>query len=212
MVGALGTPRPSKLGEAEPGALGGKDGGHPGDEPDALPRAPCSGAEKPVLRVDRQVRHPQGLKPAPSLVGPASLRRRHAQRVAQEAPRPAQPNTARVERLLPARMGSEASLRRARPIRVVDSLPLDSCQAREGPHRRRLCARYGWRKPGGRTWRWRDGDTIVFERVRQRVERCRYGWMKTPGFASTSSESPVHSERCTPGSARGARKPSGASR
>jgi len=35
---------------------------------------------------------------------------------------------------------------------------------------------------------------------------------KTPDFASTSMESPVHSERCTPGSERGARKPIGASR
>jgi hypothetical protein len=33
-----------------------------------------------------------------------------------------------------------------------------------------------------------------------------------PDFASTSMESPVHSERCTPGSERGARKPTGASR
>jgi hypothetical protein len=31
-------------------------------------------------------------------------------------------------------------------------------------------------------------------------------------FASTSMESPVHNERCTPGSERGARKPTGASR
>jgi group II intron reverse transcriptase/maturase len=77
---------------------------------------------------------------------------------------------------------------------------------------RRIYARYAWRKPGGRTWRWRDGDTTVFEMVRQRVERYRHAWMKTPAFASTSRESPVHNERCTPGSARGARKPTGASR
>lgn len=72
---------------------------------------------------------------------------------------------------------------------------------------RRLYARYGWRKPGGRTWRWRDGEAVPFEMVSQRVERYRHGWMKTPDFASTSMESPVHNERCTPGSARGARKP-----
>jgi group II intron reverse transcriptase/maturase len=72
---------------------------------------------------------------------------------------------------------------------------------------RRLHARYGWRKPGGRTWRWRDGDTVPFEMVFQRVERYRHAWMKTPDFASTSRESPVHNERCTPGSAGGARKP-----
>lgn len=77
---------------------------------------------------------------------------------------------------------------------------------------RRLYAQYGWRKPGGRTWRWRDGSTVPFEMVRQRVERYRHAWMKTPDFASTSRESPVHNERCTPGSAGGARKPAGASR
>jgi group II intron reverse transcriptase/maturase len=72
---------------------------------------------------------------------------------------------------------------------------------------RRLYARYGWRKPGGRTWRWRDGDTVLFEMVFQRVERYRHAWIKTPDFATTSRESPVHNERCTPGSAGGARKP-----
>ena len=77
---------------------------------------------------------------------------------------------------------------------------------------RRIYARYGWRKPGGRTWRWRDGRTVPFEMVGRRVERYRHGWMKTPDFASTSMESPVHNERCTPGSERGARKPTGASR
>jgi RNA-directed DNA polymerase len=77
---------------------------------------------------------------------------------------------------------------------------------------RRLYARYGWRKPGGRTWRWRDGTTISFEMISHRVERYRHGWMRTPNFASTSMESPVHNERCTPGSERGARKPTGASR
>jgi group II intron reverse transcriptase/maturase len=78
----------------------------------------------------------------------------------------------------------------------------------------RLYVQYGWRKPGGRTWRWRDRDTVPFEMVSQRVERYRHGWMKmkAPGFASTSRESPVHNERCTPGSDGGARKPTGASR
>lgn len=47
---------------------------------------------------------------------------------------------------------------------------------------RRLYARYGWRKPGGRMWRWRDGDTVPFEMVSQRVERYRHAWMKTPDF------------------------------
>jgi group II intron reverse transcriptase/maturase len=77
---------------------------------------------------------------------------------------------------------------------------------------RRLYARYAWRTPGGHSWRWRDGSTALFETVSRRVERYRHAWMKTPDFASTSMESPVHSERCTPGSERGARKPTGASR
>jgi group II intron reverse transcriptase/maturase len=82
----------------------------------------------------------------------------------------------------------------------------------ENVNMQRLHARYGWRKPGGRTWRWRDGDTVPFEMVFQRVERYRHAWMKTPDFASTSRESPVHNERCTPGSDGGARKPTGESR
>jgi RNA-directed DNA polymerase len=77
---------------------------------------------------------------------------------------------------------------------------------------RRLYARYGWHKPGGRMWRWRDGSVVPFGMASRRVERYRHAWMKTPDFASTSMESPVHSERCTPGSERGARKPTGASR
>lgn len=60
----------------------------------------------------------------------------------------------------------------------------------------RLYAQYGWRKPGGRTSRWRDRDTVPFEMVSQRVKRYRHGWMKmqAPWFASTSRESPVHNE------------------
>jgi hypothetical protein len=35
------------------------------------------------------------------------------------------------------------------------------------------------------------------------------GWVKSPFLAGTSMESPVHNERCTPGSEGGARKPAG---
>ena len=76
----------------------------------------------------------------------------------------------------------------------------------------RLRARYGWRRPGCRAWRWRDGETIVFEMANQRVGRYRGERTKTPDFMPTSMESPVHNERCTPGSERGARKPTGATR
>jgi RNA-directed DNA polymerase len=80
----------------------------------------------------------------------------------------------------------------------------------KGASMRYIYTRYGWRKPGGRSWRWRDGNTSLFEMVNQRVERYRHAWMKTPDFALKSMESPVHSERCTPGSVRGARKRSAA--
>jgi hypothetical protein len=70
-----------------------------------------------------------------------------------------------------------------------------------------IYAHYGRRKPGGRTIRWQDGDVRRFELVSLRVERFRHAWLVPPDFAMSSMESPVHSERCTPGSARGVRKP-----
>jgi RNA-directed DNA polymerase len=70
-----------------------------------------------------------------------------------------------------------------------------------------LRERYGWRKPGGRTLRWRDGAQVPYEMARTRVERFKLYWLDPPGFASTSMESPVHIERCTPGSEGGTRKP-----
>lgn len=60
--------------------------------------------------------------------------------------------------------------------------------------------------------RWRDGKTDVFALAAVRVYPYRLLWQATPDFASTSRESPVHSERCTPGSARGAQKRHGVSR
>jgi group II intron reverse transcriptase/maturase len=48
---------------------------------------------------------------------------------------------------------------------------------------RRLYGQYGWRKPGGRAWRWRDGGTIPFEMGSRRVGRYRHGWMKPADFA-----------------------------
>jgi group II intron reverse transcriptase/maturase len=70
-----------------------------------------------------------------------------------------------------------------------------------------LKARYGWRKPGGRQLRWRDGDVIPIEMSRTRVRPFSLAQLRPPAFATTSMESPVHSERCTPGSEGGARKP-----
>lgn len=77
---------------------------------------------------------------------------------------------------------------------------------------KRLYARYGWRKPSGRKWRWCDGPVRLYEMAEQSTGRYRFAWSRPPSFASTSMESPVHSERCTPGSVGGARKPTGASR
>jgi hypothetical protein len=67
----------------------------------------------------------------------------------------------------------------------------------------RLMNRDTWRRPGRRSRRWRDDGTILFRMYDQRVERYRHGWMKPSNFVVTSMESPVHSERCTPGSEKG---------
>ena len=61
--------------------------------------------------------------------------------------------------------------------------------------------------PGGKTIRWQDGDVRPFELVSLRVKRFRHAWLAPPKFALSSMESPVHSERCTPGSVGGVRKP-----
>jgi RNA-directed DNA polymerase len=70
-----------------------------------------------------------------------------------------------------------------------------------------LVARYGWRKPGARQLRWRDGNVLPFEMSRVRVRPFSLAQLKPPDFAKPSMESPVHNERCTPGSEGGARKP-----
>ncbi len=74
-----------------------------------------------------------------------------------------------------------------------------------------LRERYAWTKPGGRTLRWKDGDARLVELAPVHVGR----YMKndnSPSYAAFASmESPVHNERCTPGSEGGARKPAGAS-
>jgi RNA-directed DNA polymerase len=74
-----------------------------------------------------------------------------------------------------------------------------------------LRARYGWRKAGQSGLRWRDGIVIPVEAAKVRVEQFKLGWQKDPSFARSSTESPVHNERCTPGSGRGTRKPPGGS-
>jgi RNA-directed DNA polymerase len=73
--------------------------------------------------------------------------------------------------------------------------------------RKVLVARYGWRKPGARQLRWRDGNVLPFEMSRVRVRPFSLAQLKPPDFAKPSMESPVHNERCTPGSEGGARRP-----
>ena len=72
---------------------------------------------------------------------------------------------------------------------------------------REIYKRYGWRKPRGRMIRWRDGDTPLVAQSPTRVRPFRLAWQKPPSFVATSTESPVRNERRTPGSVRGARKP-----
>ena len=74
-------------------------------------------------------------------------------------------------------------------------------------YRRVVASRYGWRKPGGRQLRWRDGDILPFEMSRARVRPFQLGQQTPPKFAMPSMESPVLNERSTPGSEGGARKP-----
>jgi RNA-directed DNA polymerase len=75
-----------------------------------------------------------------------------------------------------------------------------------------IYAQYTWRKPRGRMKRWRDGTTKLVSISSTPVRPFLIGWQKPAPFASTSMESPVRNERRTPGSARGIRKPRGATR
>jgi hypothetical protein len=63
-----------------------------------------------------------------------------------------------------------------------------------------LYKRYGTRELWKRSVYWGDGRTDCFRLSALKVQRFRLGWLRTPDFAVTSMESPVHNERCTPGS------------
>jgi RNA-directed DNA polymerase len=76
---------------------------------------------------------------------------------------------------------------------------------------RKLLAQYAYRRPGRRSRFWFDGTTAAFRASSVRVGRYMRRKERAPDFMSTSMESPVHNERCTPGSERGARKPTGES-
>jgi group II intron reverse transcriptase/maturase len=51
-----------------------------------------------------------------------------------------------------------------------------------------LLRQYGWRKPGRRGIKWRDGEVRPFELSRTRVQPFRLGWLKPPAFATTDGE------------------------
>jgi hypothetical protein len=63
--------------------------------------------------------------------------------------------------------------------------------------------RYAQHRPGRRATYWSDGHQTLFVCATVKVEQFKLGWVKSPFFASTSMESPVHNERCTPGFERG---------
>ena len=69
--------------------------------------------------------------------------------------------------------------------------------------------RYAQHRPGQRATYWSDGHQTLFVCASVRVQQFKLGWVKSPFFAGTSMESPVHNERCTPGSEGGVRKPAG---
>ncbi|MCU1282404.1 MAG: RNA-directed polymerase (reverse transcriptase) [bacterium] len=76
---------------------------------------------------------------------------------------------------------------------------------------RTIVARFGWRRPPRWGLRWCDGDVKPYEMISTWRGNYSLAWERGPGFASPSTESPVHNERCTPGSVGGARKPARAS-
>jgi RNA-directed DNA polymerase len=69
-----------------------------------------------------------------------------------------------------------------------------------------LFKRYCWRKPGKRSFYFRDGASVPFELKRIKNKAFRMGWIRPPAFVTRSMESPVHNERCTPGSEGGGRR------
>jgi hypothetical protein len=68
----------------------------------------------------------------------------------------------------------------------------------------KLYKRYARRVSGKRSLKWHDGNVEPFKLASVHVCRYRSYWDSRPNFASTPVESPVHSERCTPGLEEGA--------
>jgi RNA-directed DNA polymerase len=76
----------------------------------------------------------------------------------------------------------------------------------QGAGARKLISQYGSRTRGRRAIWWTDGPVAAFVLSRTPVHPFGLGWMRPPSFTTTPSESPVHIERCTPGSVRGTRR------
>ena len=73
----------------------------------------------------------------------------------------------------------------------------------------KLYQKYGERLKGKRSIKWHDGNAMPFELASLRVYRYRSCWDSRPAFALLPVESPVHSERCTPGLEEGNPKTAG---
>jgi hypothetical protein len=52
----------------------------------------------------------------------------------------------------------------------------------QGVGMRKLNDRYGWRKPGRRSVKWRDGSIVPYELMQLRVERFKYSTLRSPAF------------------------------
>jgi group II intron reverse transcriptase/maturase len=75
-----------------------------------------------------------------------------------------------------------------------------------GAPARKLFSQYGRRNRGRRATWWSDGSVTTFVLSRTPVHPFGLGWMRPPSFMTKPLESPVHIERCTPGSVRGTRR------
>jgi RNA-directed DNA polymerase len=76
----------------------------------------------------------------------------------------------------------------------------------KGASTKDVFSRYGHRARGRRSIWWGDGRVAAYVLSRTRVHPFGLGWMRPPSYMVTPLESPVHIERCTPGSVRGTRK------
>lgn len=67
----------------------------------------------------------------------------------------------------------------------------------------RIYKRHGWRKPGGRTIRWRDGNITPFPLVSLKVERYRHAWFSAPAFTEAIYGEPGADRKSHAGFGRG---------